>query len=65
MIDTFEVLCGAPDQTLLKWMTFRHGEKCDVHGWMPVEGGREAGGEALLIAKGFYEKYVFSDFYHS
>ena len=56
MIDTYEILCGAPDPNLLKWMTFRHGEKCSVHGWVPVEGGREANGEALLVAKGSYEK---------
>jgi len=56
LIDTYEILCGAPDPNLLKWMTFRHGEKCSVHGWVPVEGGREANGEALLVAKGSYEK---------
>lgn len=55
LIDTYEILCGAPDPNLLKWMTFRHGEKCSVQGWIPVEGGREAAGEALLIAKGSYE----------
>jgi hypothetical protein len=56
LIDTYEILCGVPDPNLLKWMTFRHGEKCSVQGWRPVEGGREAAGEALLVAKGSYEK---------
>jgi hypothetical protein len=41
---------------LLKWMTFRHGERSLVQGWQPVEGGRESDGSAILLAKGEYEK---------
>lgn len=56
LIDEYEVLCGSSDSTVLKWMNFRHGERAEVHGWMPVEGGREKDGQALFIAKGEYDK---------
>jgi len=36
-------------------MTYRHGEHARVDGWLPVEGGREGDGRALLVAKGEYE----------
>lgn len=55
-LDIYEVLCGPADPTLLKWMTFRHGERSLVQGWQPVEGGRESDGSAILLAKGEYEK---------
>lgn len=54
--DAYEILCGPGDPELLKWMTFRHGESARVEGWQPVEGGREADGSALLLAKGLWEK---------
>ena len=62
-LDTFEVLCGAAtggghqqqSDGLLKWMMFRHGETCGVTGWQPVEGGREASGEILLVSKGEWD----------
>ena len=49
--DTYEVLCGTRDPRELRWMRYRHGEKAEVEGWQPVEGGREADGRALLIVK--------------
>jgi hypothetical protein len=55
-LDIYEVLCAPSDPTLIKWMTFRHGERAMVEGWMPVEGGREKDGSALLLAKGEFEK---------
>lgn len=54
-LDTFEVLCGKPEPTLLKWICFGHGEKVRVEGWQPVEGGREKDGQSLFIAKGEWE----------
>lgn len=39
-------------------MTFPHGQIAHVEGWQPVEGGREKDGRALLLAKGFYDKWV-------
>lgn len=55
LIDQYEILCGPSDPTILKWINFRHGEHARVEGWLPVEGGREADGNVLLIAKGEYE----------
>ncbi len=54
-LDVYEVLCTS-DPDLVKWMTFRHGENAMIEGWQPVEGGREANGSPLLVAKGEYEK---------
>jgi len=54
-LDIYEILCGPSDPSLIKWMTFRHGERAMVEGWMPVEGGREKDGTPLLLAKGEYE----------
>jgi hypothetical protein len=55
LIDEYEVLC-ASDPSILKWMSFRHGELAGVNGWLPIEGGREKDGQALLVAKGEYDK---------
>ena len=55
-LDTYEVFCGPPDPSLIKWMTFDHGQRAGVEGWQPVEGGREKDGSSLLLAKGQYEK---------
>lgn len=54
-LNVYEVLCVS-DMEYVKWMTFRHGENAVAEGWQPVEGGREANGKALLVAKGEYEK---------
>ena len=49
--ETFEVLCGPMDPRTLQWKKYRHGERGTVDGWQPVEGGREADGRALLLAR--------------
>jgi len=54
-LDIYEVLCGPADPSLIKWMTYRHGETAQVDGWQPVEAGREKDGTALLLAKGGYD----------
>ena len=54
VLDVYEVLCGPNDPRVLKWVTFRHGEKAEMRSWQPVEGGRERNGRALLLAKGEY-----------
>ncbi|ORY20747.1 hypothetical protein BCR39DRAFT_474891 [Naematelia encephala] len=57
-LEVYEVLCGPPDPSLIKWMTYRHGEHAGIEGWQPVEGGREKDGTPVLLAKGEYENGV-------
>lgn len=56
-LDVYEVLC-VPDTDSVKWMTYRHGENATVDYWQAVEGGREANGKTLLVAKGEYENGI-------
>ena len=53
---SFEVLCGPPD--VVQWIPFDAGTAANQPGWQPVEGGREADGRPLLLARATYNGSV-------